>query len=73
MPFIAGNGLLILIPAALYLDRLATRAEFGAVFYAVQILELIAGAVNLVLMTLNACDGLRLTGRLASAKTRAGR
>src|SRR4051794_3411596 len=38
MPFIAGNGLLILIPTALYLDRLASRAEFGAVFYAAQTL-----------------------------------
>jgi len=64
MPFIAGNGLLILVPAALYLATLASRREFGSHFYAVQAFELIAGAVNLTLMSLNIRDGLRLTGRL---------
>ena len=63
MPFIAGNGLLILAPVALYLDRLASRGEFGTLFYAVQAVELIAGAVNLTLMSLSLRDGLRLTGR----------
>ena len=67
MPFIAGNGLLILVPSVLYLDRLASRADFGATFSAVQAVELIAGAVNLTLMSLNARDGLRLTGRLPDA------
>lgn len=66
MPLIAGNGLLILIPSVLYLDRLASRGDFGAAFYAVQTLELIAGAVNLTLMSLNARDGLRLTGRVSA-------
>jgi hypothetical protein len=64
MPFIAGNGVLILIPAALYLATLASRGEFGSVFYGVQAIELIAGAVNLTLMSLNIRDGLRVTGRL---------
>jgi hypothetical protein len=64
MPFIAGNGILILIPAALYLAALASRGDFGATFYAVQAVELIAGAVNLTLMALNIRDGLRLTRRL---------
>ena len=64
MPFIAGNGLLILIPAALYLARLASRGEFGTLFYAVQAVELADGAINLALMSLNIRDGLRLTGRL---------
>ncbi len=64
MPFIAANGLLILIPCALYLAALASRGEFGNAFYAVQAVELIAGAVNLTLMSLNIRDGLRLTGRL---------
>jgi hypothetical protein len=67
MPFIAGNGLVVLIPAALYLDRLPAREEFGAAFYAVQALELIAGAVNLTLMSLNVRDGLRLSGRRSGA------
>ncbi|MBC6459892.1 hypothetical protein [Actinomadura sp. HBU206391] len=68
MPFISANGLLILIPTALYLDRLASRGELGGAFYAVQALELITGAVNLTLMSLNARDGLRLTGRLTNAR-----
>ncbi len=65
MPFIAGNGLLILIPVALYLGRLASRGEFDGLFYGVQAVELVAGAVNLTLMSLNIRDGLRLTGRLS--------
>ena len=63
MPFIAGNGILVLIPAALSLSVLATRSEFGALFYSIQAIELIAGAINLALMALNIRDGLRLTGR----------
>lgn len=69
MPIIAGNGLLILIPAALYLATLASRGEFGGLFYAIQTIELVAGAVNLMLMSLNIRDGFRLTGRLRSATT----
>ncbi len=65
MPVIAGNGLLILIPVALYLGRLASRGEFDGLFYGVQAVELVAGAVNLTLMSLNIRDGLRLTGRLS--------
>jgi hypothetical protein len=41
MPFIAGNGLLILMPAAFYLATLASRGEFGPLFYAVQAIELV--------------------------------
>lgn len=61
MPIIAANGVFILIPAALYLATLASRGEFGTVFYAVQAIELLAGAVNLTLMALNIRDGFRLT------------
>jgi hypothetical protein len=68
MPFIAGNGLLILMPAAFYLATLASRGEFGPLFYAVQAIELVAGAVNLLLMSLSIRDGSSLT-----AKRRAGR
>ena len=42
MPFIAANGLLILIPSALFLASKAQAAEFDAAFYAVQALELAA-------------------------------
>lgn len=64
MPLIAGNGILILVPAALYLALLASRGEFGGRFYSVQAVELAAGAVNILLMSLNIRDGLRLSGRL---------
>jgi hypothetical protein len=63
MPFIAANGILILIPAALELSALAAQRDFGSLFYAIQAVELAAGLVNLVLMSLNIRDGLRLTAR----------
>ncbi|MEM8551006.1 MAG: hypothetical protein AAGF45_01390 [Pseudomonadota bacterium] len=64
MPIIAANGVLVLIPSALYLSRKAQVGELDAVFYGVQTLELAAGALNLVLLGLCMRDGLRLTGRL---------
>jgi len=64
MPLIAGNGILILMPSALYLAMLASRGEFGSLFYSVQAIELVFGAANLSLMSLNIRDGLRLVGRL---------
>lgn len=60
MPFIAMNGLLVLVPAALYLSWKAQAGAFDGGFYAVQALELLAGAVNLLLMGLNARDGMRM-------------
>ncbi len=66
MPFIAANGMLILVPAAFFLAYKARHAEFDGVFYAVQALELIAGAVNVTLLGLNMRDGLKMRkGRLA--------
>ena len=64
MPLIALNGLLILVPSAFFLASKAAAGEFDAWFYAVQALELIAGATNLVLMALNIRDGMKLSGRL---------
>ena len=63
MPFIAANGIVILIPCALFLAWKADSYAFDATFYAVQVLELAAGALNLALLGLNLRDGLRLTGR----------
>jgi len=64
MPVMALNGLLVLLPCAWFLAQWAAAGQFDARFYAVQALELLAGAVNLVLMGLNMRDGLRLSGRL---------
>ncbi|MEM9575347.1 MAG: hypothetical protein AAF870_08975 [Pseudomonadota bacterium] len=69
MPIIALNGLLILLPSALYLAVKSGAGEFDNGFYAVQILELCAGALNLSLMGLNIRDGLRMKGRIGKAKT----
>ncbi|MHC5654231.1 hypothetical protein [Stappia sp. ICDLI1TA098] len=63
MPFIAANGILILIPSALYLSFKAQAGAFDMSFYVVQAVELIAGAVNIILLGLNMRDGLRLSRR----------
>lgn len=63
MPFIAGNGILILIPAALFLASKARAAEFDTTFYAVRTLELFAGATNIVLLGLNMRDGFKMKRR----------
>jgi hypothetical protein len=62
MAAIAGNGLLILAPSAFYLSWKANAGHFDGWFYGVQMLELVAGATNITLMTLNVRDGLRLSG-----------
>jgi hypothetical protein len=48
------------------LDLWASSGAFGVRFYLEQALEIIAGSTNLILMTMNARDGLRLSGRLGS-------
>lgn len=60
MRVIAALGLLVLVPAALLLARWAQAGRFDTAFVAVQAVELVAGAVNLSLLSLNFRDGLRL-------------
>jgi hypothetical protein len=67
MPFIAANGLLLLVPCAIVLNRWAATGSFDTAFYVVQAIELIAGATDLALMALNARDGLRFAGRLRAS------
>ena len=67
MPFIAANGLLVLVPCAIFLNRWAAACSFDTSFYVVQAIELIAGPINLALMGLNVRDGLRMAGRLRVA------
>ncbi len=64
MPLIAANGVLVLIPAALFLASKARAGEFDTAFYAAQALELAAGAANIALLGLNMRDGLKMKGRL---------
>ena len=67
MPVIAINGLVILVPAAIYLQAKASQGDFDTTFYAVQVIELIAGASNLILMGLNIRDGRAMAKRRIAA------
>lgn len=66
MKFAAANGILVLLPSAFVLARMANAGQFDGGFYALQSLELVAGAVNVALLTLNMRDGLKLSGRWPS-------
>lgn len=63
MRIVAANGILVLVPAALFLAARASAGAFDAVFYGVQAAELLAGATNLVLLALNLRDGLAMAKR----------
>ena len=68
MKWIAANGLLILVPSAVFLALRTGAGQFDTAFYAVQGLELVAGATNLTLLILNMRDG-RALGRRRSRKS----
>ena len=59
----AVNGLLVLVPSALFLGVRAQAGLFGAPFAIVQVVELAAGAVNIVLLTLNMKAGIAMRAR----------
>jgi len=52
-------GLMVL----LFLDHWASQGTFDETFYWLQGMELLAGAINLMLMGMNIRDGLRMSGR----------
>jgi len=64
MKMIAANGVLVLLPAAIFLDQRAASGVFDVKFYLLQGLELLAGAANLTLMGMNMRDGLKMAGKL---------
>jgi hypothetical protein len=68
MAVIGANGLLVMIPAAIFLNVKAAAGEFDAMFYSVQVVELVVGVVQLTLMGVNFRDGLKLAGKSASSK-----
>lgn len=68
MPLIAANGVVVLIPSALFLAYKASTGAFDGAFYAVQALELVAGSANIALLGLNMRDGLKMKGRLRQRK-----
>jgi hypothetical protein len=65
MPIIALNGLLVLVPSAVFLAGRAGAGQFDLAFYTVQMVELAAGALNIWLMALNMRDGLSLSATFA--------
>lgn len=60
MPIIALNGLLLLVPAAIYLDAKASAAQFDGSFYFVQVVEIVAGLFQLTLMVKSFAQGRRI-------------
>ncbi|MFV0512868.1 MAG: hypothetical protein ACK5MY_04415 [Jhaorihella sp.] len=68
MKIVAANGLLILLPSAVFLALRAQSGIFDSWFLAVQAVELAAGAANITLLALNLRDGLRLSARRADAR-----
>jgi hypothetical protein len=58
------NAALVLVPCALCLFWLSRDGSLGVAFYAVQAIELLAGAVNVTLLLVNVRAGLQLAGRL---------
>jgi hypothetical protein len=57
-----------MIPSAIFLNRWAAAGVFDTTFYAIQTLELLVGAVNLTLMSMNIRDGMTMSGRFRPAK-----
>ena len=63
MKLAAANGIVILVPSAFYLAWFARAGDFGTGFVIVQAIELIAGAANISLLSLNMRDGMKLSKR----------
>jgi hypothetical protein len=63
MPFIAAKGLLVLVSAAFYLSAKANAGAIDSTSYTAQGIELVAGAMNLVLTELSIRDGAAMGKR----------
>ena len=64
MRLVAANGLLVLLPSAIWLHVLASAGNFGTTFFVVQGVEIVGGLLQLYLLGRNFRDGLKLSGRL---------
>lgn len=73
MKIVAANGLVVLVPSAIFLAGRADTGQFDASFFVVQALELIAGAVNIALLSLNMRDGFALRRPSSRASAAAGK
>jgi hypothetical protein len=72
MAVAAANGLLVLVPSAIFLGWRAQTGDLGGAFAIVQIVELVAGAANIVLLGLNMRAGTAMRGLRAQARTSRG-
>ena len=61
MQIVAATGIVVLVPCALILDGLTATSAASGVVSALEITELLAGALNLTLLALNFRDGRGLT------------
>lgn len=73
MRLIAANGLLVMLPAAVFLSFRASAGTFDTVFYAVQVAEICGGLLQLALLGLNLRDGLRMTAKKRALAHKAAR
>ena len=64
MRMLAANGLVVMLPSAIWLHMLASEGSFGVTFVIVQIIEIAGGLVQVYLLGRNFRDGLKLSGRL---------
>ncbi|NVK18323.1 MAG: hypothetical protein HWE30_06500 [Methylocystaceae bacterium] len=64
MPIIALNGLIILVPSAVILQQMAVSGKFGTLYLIIQSIELIAGALNIILLGIAFRQGLKFTKRI---------
>lgn len=63
MKIIAANGLLVLLPSAIFLAMRAGSGQLDTLFYGIQTVELIAGATNITLLAANLRDGMAMAAR----------
>lgn len=61
MRIVAAAGIVVLVPCALILDDLTASVSVGGVVTALEIAEMLVGALNLTLLVLNFRDGRGLT------------
>ena len=73
MKLAAANGLLVLVPSAVFLAWKARHGAFDAAFATVQAVELVAGATNIVLLGLNMRAGMRMRARRTRVRAQASK
>jgi hypothetical protein len=70
MKTIGATGVLVLVPCAITLERLAAQDDFGLAFATLQTVEVLGGTLNLTLLVLNLRDGMALRTKRTAARRR---